>query len=266
MVKSSIKKGIFDGEVAIISGGLGDIGRAVGRELATLGANIAVGDILDSEQASTCLAEITDLGRLARYTRVDVSDAEAVEKWVKEVETTLGPPTLIICNAGIVSMGGALTISADDWSKILHVNLTGTFFLARTAAARLIHHQIPGRIVFVGSWAAHAPHPQIVAYSVAKAGLRMLCKCMALELAKYDILVNEIAPGYVDGGLARFWYSEHPASRAKDTTLVPLRRLIDPREVATEVSHLCDSANRHMTGSVILLDGGLSLVAPGNSE
>lgn len=265
-VKNSMEKGVFDGQVAIISGGLGDIGRAVGRELAALGADISVGDILDVEHASTYLAEIAGLDRRVQYAKVDISDAVAVEQWIANVEETLGSPTLIICNAAIVLIGGALTISVDNWARILHVNLDGAFFLARAAAARLIERQMSGRIVFLGSWAAHAAHPQIIAYSVAKAGLRMLCKCMALELAKHDILVNEVAPGYVDGGLARLWYSEHPASRVKNTTLVPLRRLINPDEVAIEVSHLCDPTNRHMTGSTILLDGGLSLVAPGNFE
>jgi glucose 1-dehydrogenase len=261
-----MQKRTLDGQVAVISGGLGDIGRAVGRKLAALGADIAVGDILDATHASSHLAEIATLERRSHYTAVDISDSKAVEQWIEDVETTVGIPTLIICNAAIVSIANSLTIDTDEWARTLHVNLDGAFFLARAAAARLVKHQIPGRIVFMGSWAAHTPHPQIVAYSVAKAGLRMLCKCMALELAKHDILVNEVAPGYVDGGLVRRWYSEDPTLRGRDSGRVPLQRLIHPDEVALEVSHLCDPANRHMTGSVVLMDGGLSLVAPGQPE
>ncbi len=199
------------------------------------------------------------------YAQVDICDLHAVEEWIATVESILGVPSLVICNAAIVLLGNSLTVSPDDWSRLMRVNLDGAFYLARTAAARLIQHGAAGRLVFIGSWAADVPHPQIVAYSVAKAGLRMLCKCMALDLAKHNILVNEVAPGYVDGGLARLWYVDHPEERDTDAALVPVRRLADPEEVADQVVHLCHPMNRHMTGSVLLMDGGLSLIAPGQS-
>lgn len=93
----------------------------------------------------------------------------------------------------------------------------------------------------------------------------MLAKCMALELAPHDILVNEIAPGYVNGGLARQWYEKDPASREADAKLVPTGKLIEPEEVAIQVALLCDPGNRHITGSVILMDGGLSLISPASA-
>src|SRR5690606_1294359 len=93
-------------------------------------------------------------------------------------------------------------ISPSDWNSQLNVNLSGAFYLAQNAAQRLLTAHRGGRIVFVGSWAAHAPHLNMIPYSVSKAGLRMLCKCMALELAPHQITVNEIAPGYVDAGLS----------------------------------------------------------------
>src|SRR5258708_17373660 len=164
-MEPSMPERTLDGQVAVISGGLGDIGRAIGRKLAALGADIAVGDILDAKHAPIHLAEIAALGRRSQYTRVDISDAKAVEEWMDNVERTFGTPTLIICNAAIVSIGNTLTIDTDAWARTLHVNLDGAFFLARTATARLVKHQIPGRVVFMGSWAAHTPHPQIVAYS-----------------------------------------------------------------------------------------------------
>ena len=125
---------------------------------------------------------------------------------------------------------------------------------------RLLHHGQPGRIVFVGSWAAHAPHPALPAYCVAKAGLRMLMKCLALELGPHDILVNEVAPGWVDAGLSGRIFNDNPGAREDAVGKVPVRRLIAPAEVAYEVAHLCDPAVRHTTGSVALMDGGLSLL------
>jgi glucose 1-dehydrogenase len=251
-------------QVAVISGGLGDIGRAIAIELARRGADIALGDVLDPRDAGDALSAIAALGVRGRYDRVDVADHEAVERWIRSVEENLGIASLIVPNAAIVTIAGMRNVQPEQWQRELNINLTGSFNLARIAAMRLLHHQRPGRIVFIGSWAGHAPHPNIITYCVAKAGLRMLCKCMALELAPHGILVNEVAPGYVDAGLSAKLWAKNPGSRDKAGGRVPTGQLIDAAEVATQVAHLCEPENRHMTGTVLLMDGGLSLVTPAN--
>lgn len=255
----------LEGQVAIVSGGLGDIGSAIALELARGGADVALCDIHEPSLGVPLLREIEGLGRRCSYDRVDVSDGRAVSTWVLEVERTLGTPTLIIPCAAVVTMANTRTLTAELWRHELNVNLDGVFHLAQAGALRLLEGRKPGRIVFIGSWAAATPHPQIVPYCVAKAGLRMLAKCMALELAPHNILVNEIAPGYVNGGLARPWYEKDPASRDADAKLVPIGKLIEPEEVAIQVAFLCDPGNRHMTGSVVLMDGGLSLISPASA-
>lgn len=254
------------GQAAIISGGLGDIGQAIARELAYCGADIALGDVREAAGAQSLRDEIEGMGRRARYDRVDVADAEAVRQWVAAVEADLGAPTLIIPNAAIVTLADIRAVTPEQWRQELRVNLDGAFHLAQAGALRLLHHGLPGRIVFLGSWAAHAPHAHIPAYCAAKAGLRMLCKCMALDLAPRGILVNEIAPGYVDAGLSAQVFREEPERREAAMQQVPVKRLIEPEEVAWQVAHLCDPANRHQTGSVVLMDGGLSLVTPGGGS
>jgi NAD(P)-dependent dehydrogenase (short-subunit alcohol dehydrogenase family) len=99
----------------------------------------------------------------------------------------------------------------------------------------------------------------MIPYSVSKAGLRMLCQCMALELAPHHITVNEIAPGYVDAGLSGKIFDANPALREEARAKVPNRELISAAEVAAQVAYLCDPENRHITGSTLLMDGGLSL-------
>ena len=94
----------------------------------------------------------------------------------------------------------------------------------------------------------------------------MLCRCMALELAPRGILVNEVAPGYVDAGLSGHIFREHPELREKALQTLPNGALIEASEVAIQVAALCDPANRHVTGSVYLMDGGLSLVSPGGQR
>ena len=249
-------------QVAIISGGLGDIGRAIAQELARRGADVAVGDVRPGEDAVALLASLREAGVRARYDSVDVADAAAVSAWVSAVEADLGPATLIVPNAAIVTLAGVRDVTPQQWSRELRVNLDGAFHLAQAGARRLVALKRPGRIVFIGSWAAHAPHNAIPAYCAAKAGLRMLCKCMALDLAGEGILVNEVAPGYVDAGLSGSIWTTNPEARDKARDRVPTRHLIDAVEVAEQVAHLCEPGNRHMTGSVLLMDGGLSLVTP----
>lgn len=259
MAESSILRG----QVAIVSGGLGDIGCAVAIELARLGADVAVGDILPRAKAAPLLRDLAGLGRRARYDRVDVADAGAVRAWVRAVERDLGLPILVIPNAAVVTLADIRSVAPAAWRHELSINLDGAFHLAQAGALRLLARRKPGRIVFVGSWAAHRPHPQIAAYSVSKAGLRMLAQCMALELAPHGILVNEVAPGYVDAGLSGRIFRQRPPLRRKALRRVPVGRLIEPEDVALEVAHLCDPRNRHMAGSVSVMDGGLSLISGG---
>jgi NAD(P)-dependent dehydrogenase (short-subunit alcohol dehydrogenase family) len=248
----------FINSVALISGGLGDIGRAIALELAGRGASIAIGDLAESGRAEEFLKAVRALGVRARYDRVDVSDAQAVQQWVDSAAADLGPPTLIIPNAAVVTFADSQTITPEQWDRELRVNLNGAFYMAQAASQRLVSEKRSGRIVFIGSWAADRPHTHIVAYSAAKAGLRMLCRCMAIDLARHDIQVNEVAPGYVDAGLTAQAFAANPGARELAEKQVPLQRLITPEEVAQQVAWLCDPSNRQMTGSTLLMDGGLT--------
>ena len=248
----------LNGQVAIISGALGDIGKAIALELASRGADIALGDILPEERASGVLSALADINVNARYDCVDVSNAPAVSAWVEKVAGALGTPTLIVPNAAIATLKSVREISPEEWTQEISINLNGAFYMAQNAALRIIKKQRQGRIVFIGSWAAERPHPHIPAYSSAKAGLRMLMQCMALDFAPH-ILVNEVAPGYVNAGLSGKIFDENPGLKENARLRVPSQTLIEAEEVAHQVAHLCDPKNRHMTGAVITLDGGLSL-------
>jgi len=240
------------GHTAIITGGLGDIGLATARALRRDGARVALGDIQSHATAARRASRF-------HYTRVDTTRRRAVQTWIRKVEADLGIPDLIIANAGIVELVGALDSTEEAWRRTLDINLTGAFTFVQAACRNLIRKGMPGRVVLVGSWAAHAPHPKLTAYSVAKAGLRMLGQCLALELAPHRIAVNEIAPGFVDAGLTGHIYDTNPGAREKAREFVPNGELIKASEVGDQISFLCDPANRHMVGSIHLMDGGLSL-------
>lgn len=252
---------IFEHKNVIISGGLGDIGRAIAILFAKAGANIAIGDIQPESDAGEFISMLKQYPVAAIYHRVDVADAEAVRKWVNEVEQEIGVPDIVIVNAATATFVPIHEMTVEQWNSELSVNLDGAFYLAQSAAARLLQHKLPGRIVFMGSWAAHAVHPNIPAYSVSKAGIRMLCKCLALELAPHQILVNELAPGYVDAGLSGKIFKEQPGAKDEARNKVPIKKIMSAEDVAHQVLFLCNPANKHITGSTLLMDGGLSLLS-----
>lgn len=252
---------IFEGKTTVISGGLGDIGRATAKAFALQGSNVAICDVLPDDQAQTWLSEMDALKVASRYHQVDVSDPDEVHDWLKVVESELGVPSLIIANAATATQKTILEVNPDQWDREIQVNLNGAFYMTQYAAQRLVCHQLPGRVVFVGSWAGHAVHFRLPAYSVSKAAVRMLCKSMALELAPHDILVNEIAPGYVDAGLSGKIWRENPGLKYQSIEKVPIKRVMRAQEVADQIVRLCHPDNNQMTGSTLLMDGGLSLLS-----
>jgi len=250
---------LLDGQVAVVSGGLGAIGSATVRALAAHGADVAWCDLLPEDRALPLIGDVQNFRRRGLYHRVDIADASAVSIWLQDVEHRLGAPTLIVPNAAVVGVAPWLELSVEDWRRVMAVNLDGAFHLASFATRRMVELRLPGRVVFVGSWAAEHVHLQLPAYCVAKAGLRMLARCMAGALAPHDILVNEISPGFVAAGLADQFPNAAKDSHEASRRQVPIGRMIEPEEVASQIVHLCDPANRHMTGSTLLMDGGLSL-------
>jgi len=252
----------FQGQVAVVSGGLGDLGRAIVLELARGGADVAYCDIREKSDAEPLTNSVRALGRKARYDVVDISNAEEVWRWIDTVVADLGIPCLIVPNAAIVHEASLGKLTPEYWREELSVNLDGAFYVAQAATCRLREAGRPGRVVFLGSWAAQAVHVNVPTYCVAKAGVRMLAQCMASELASEGILVNELSPGFVDAGLARRFDNNDPALQEASRRQVPVGKLITPEEVAGHVAYLCDPSNQHMTGSVLLVDGGLSLRGP----
>ena len=249
---------MLKGQVALISGGLGDIARAIALNLADHGADIALSDIRSREEYAELGDALSTRGVKHAYHQVDVTKENEVSGWIDDVSDSLGVPTLIIVNAGTVEMADFTNITPETWKRQLDVNLNGAFYMAHFATQNLLKHQKEGRVVFIGSWAAHAVHTHIPAYSVSKAGLRSLCQNMAFNLASHGILVNEVAPGTVQAGLSAAFYEDKSYQEGM-CAIIPNRRLIQPEEVALEVAHLCDPAVVHHVGTVIVIDGGNTL-------
>lgn len=258
---STTERSSLLGQIAVISGGAGDIAGAIALELAGRGADIGVGDIVDESKVRPLMDQIRALGRRVRFDSVDVSNAANVSEWIDNVEADLGVPNLAIVNAATATFADIRTVTPEQWDREMRVNLNGAFYMAHACMLRLLHHAKPGRIVFIGSWVGHAPQTHIPAYCASKAGMRMLARCMARDLAADGILVNEVAPGNVDAGLTAQFFRDNPGEREVSANIIPVRSNMLAQDVAFQVAHLCDPRNLHMTGTTIVADGGLSLLS-----
>jgi NAD(P)-dependent dehydrogenase (short-subunit alcohol dehydrogenase family) len=238
----------------VVTGGLGDIGLGMAGELLSQGAAVTVVDVYDDQDAEVRLAPLRKVGEVA-YRRADVGDAEAVRAALAAVERL----DVVIANAAVVESAPFLEITAEQWQRHLDVNLTGCFNTGQAAARLMVDRGVAGRIIFTSSWVQDVPWPEIAAYSVTKSGVKALTRCMAAELARYRILVNAIAPGIVQAGMARHQLETEPQYAARVARAIPLGQLQTVAQVAKAAAFLCSDAADYMTGSTLLVDGGCSL-------
>jgi NAD(P)-dependent dehydrogenase (short-subunit alcohol dehydrogenase family) len=242
----------LDGIGVAVTGGAGDIGAAIAAELARCGAYVYV---LDRRPPPDVGWLRSTAGSRVAYVQVDVTDAAAVASALAAAD----PLDVVFANAGVVESAPFLDITADQWRRQVEVNLTGSFHTGQAAARLMARRGRGGRIVFTGSWVQDVPWPQIAAYSVTKAGIRMLARAMALELAPHRILVNVLAPGIVDAGMARRQRLTEPQYAARAARVVPLGTMQTAEQVGRAAAVLCSPATDYMTGAVLLVDGGASL-------
>ncbi len=237
-----------------ITGGAGDIGSAMGAELTRLGARVTLIDSKSPEEAEPWLARAREHGDVT-YAQADVTAHTAIDAALAAID----PLDVAIGNAGIGHCIPFLEITPEQWQQHLDVNLTGCFHLGQSAARLMVARGHPGRVIFTGTWVQEIPWPEIAAYSAAKAGVRMLARSMARELAKHRILVNVVAPGIVNAGLARHQMETEPQYLRRIQHVIPLGAPQSPEQIARATAFLCSDASDSMTGAVLLVDGGCSL-------
>jgi NAD(P)-dependent dehydrogenase (short-subunit alcohol dehydrogenase family) len=237
-----------------VTGGAGDIGSAMAAELLARGAAVTLIDHAPASGAGAVLARLEPLGDVS-YCELDVTDRAAVDETLAAIE----PLDVAIGNAGIVEAAPFLDVSAEEWRHQLDVNLTGCFNIGQGAARLMAARECAGRIIFTGSWVGEVPWPDLTAYSVSKAGVRMLARAMARELAPLGIRVNVIAPGIVRAGLAKHQLETDPVYARRVSGVIPLGDLGSAEQIGQATAFLCSPESSYMTGSVLLVDGGCSL-------
>jgi len=250
-------EGRLQGRVVVITGGCGDIGRATAAAFAREGAKVILVDLLSPKEVRAALGAVD--GDPFVYIRCDVRDGASVRDMIAAVESRYGGPDVAIANAGITRSTPALAVSQDEWTQVLDVNLDGAFHVAQEAAAAMVRQERPGVLLFSGSWVGEVPSRGLLPYCVSKAGVQMLARCLALELAPHGIRANVVAPGVLDAGVSAQIFRAFPERRAPFQKIVPLGTLGTAEQEADAFVFLASDAAAYITGTTLLVDGGASL-------
>jgi NAD(P)-dependent dehydrogenase (short-subunit alcohol dehydrogenase family) len=241
---------------AIVTGGGSGIGLAISERLAAEGTAVAVFD-RDGGSAEATAGKIVAAGGTAAGVSVDVTDRSQIAAGVADVRERLGRPTILVNNAGLQGFDPFLSISADQWNRILAVNLTGTFDCCQAVVPDMIDAGW-GRIVNISSSSAQGGQPLMTHYVAAKAGVIGFTKALALELGPKGITVNTIPPGFIDTPMLRA--SERQGLLGKGVehhaTQVPVRRVGRPEDIAATCAFLVRDEAGYITGQVIGVNGG----------
>ncbi|MCU1486681.1 MAG: Short-chain dehydrogenase [Actinomycetia bacterium] len=241
---------------AIVTGAGSGIGRAIAHRLADDGLAVAILD-LDGSAAEVVAKELVDQGHEGVALTVDVSDRSAVDAAVQQVRDVLGPPLVLVNNAGRASTDKFLSITDDLWDSIMRVNVNGPFYCCQAVVPDMVEAGW-GRIVNISSSSAQGGQPFMVHYVTSKAGLIGFTKALALELGPKGITVNTIPPGFVDTPMLRAseGRGELGGSVEDHAKTTPVRRAGLPEDIANACSFLVSDEAGYVTGQVIGVNGG----------
>ncbi len=244
----------LEGQVAIVTGGGTGIGRSIALEFAKAGADVVVASrrLPVLEEVGR---EVTALGKRSLAIQTDISRKADVDNLVQRVMDEFGVIDILVNNAGIVIRAPLLETTEDEWDKVIDTNLKG-YYLGCHAVGKKMVERKKGNIINIASDQAVRGSPASSVYSIAKAGVVMLTRVLARELASYNIRVNAVAPGAVGGTeMSRGW--SDPERLKEVAARIPLGRVAEPSDIASVALFLASDASRHITGDTIVVDVGL---------
>lgn len=251
------QRGEGQGRVAVVTGAARGIGAAIARRLAGTGMAVAAVD-LNTDGVARTANSIVEAGGRAIAIGADVADEAAAGRAVERAAAELGPVTVLVNNAGIIRDNLLFKMSLDDWDAVISVHLRGAFLMTRAAQAHMIDAKW-GRIVNLSSTSALGNRGQ-VNYAAAKAGLQGFTKTLALELGKFGVTANAIAPGFIDTEMTQATadrlgvdFEDWKAAASRD---IPVGRVGTPEDIAAVAAFLCSEDAGYVSGQVIYVAGG----------
>ncbi len=239
---------------AIVTGAASGLGRSIAERFGADGRNVAHFD-LNIEAATAAAAGIEANGGRATAYRVDVTDRAGIEAAVADVATKLGPPTILVNDAGLTGFQPFLEITLEDWNARLDVNLTGTFHCCQV----VIPHMLDagwGRIVNISSSSTHSGVARMTHYLASKSGVNGLSKSLALEFAPRGITVNIIPPGFIDTPMTRRSVEDGLVDFERSLATTPVGRAGRPEDIAAACAFLVGEEASYITGQILGVNGG----------
>ena len=243
----------FKGKVVLVTGASRGIGRAIALCFGKEGASVVVNYTASEDKAKIVASEIEKSGGKAITIKCDVSDEAQVKKMVAETIKKFGRIDVLVNNAGIVFDLPFIERTTEHWKKTLAVDLDGVYFCCKYASEQM-KKQKSGRIINISSTSGvNTYDPMSIDYAAAKAGVIMFTKALAMELGRYNILVNVVAPGWVNTDLNAKLPKEFIK---KETEKIFIKRFCDPEEIAKPVLFLASDDASYINGDVLMIDGG----------
>lgn len=242
----------LDGKVALVTGASGGLGRHFAGVLAAAGATV----VLTARRAEKLREAVAEIGSArARAVPMDVTDPASIAAGFDAAEAAIGRSVdVLVNNAGLAVTAPALDVTPEDWATVIDTNLTGAFHVAREAAARMKAAGGGGSIVNIASILGLRPAGAVASYAASKAGLIHLTKALALELARENVRVNALAPGYIATDINADFFATDAGQKL--IKRIPQRRLGQMSDLDAPLLLLCSDAGAYMTGSVLAVDGG----------
>lgn len=249
----------LDGRVALVTGASSGLGARFATALALAGARV----LLCARREDKLQAVVDDIARAGGKTAaisLDVTDEVAVGEAFDAAEAAFGPVDILVNNAGIAKMGLVTQTPIEDWDAVIGVNLRAAFIVAREGARRMVAQEAGGSIINIASILGSFGTKGGAAYCASKGGVIQLTRTMALELARHNIRVNAIAPGYFVSEMNDGYFETEAFQRM--VKAIPMRRVADPSELDAALLTLAGSGGSYITGSIVTVDGGHTQVIP----
>lgn len=243
----------LEGKIALVTGGSRGLGKAIALKLASLGADVVINYTSSGEEAEKVRAEIENMGRKSLSIRADVSKFDEAKNLVDSTIGEFGRIDILVNNAGITRDNLLLRMTEEDFDKVIDVNLKGTFNVTKSAIRKMLKGS-GCSIINISSVVGVAGNAGQCNYAASKAGVIGLTKSLAKEVAKKNVRVNAIAPGFIatdmTDKLAEETIEEYKAS-------IPLGKLGEPDDISNAVAFLASDMSKYITGQVLVIDGGL---------
>ena len=247
----------FENQVAIVTGSGQGIGLEICRQLVEQGAKVFLNDV-DASLAEKAAKSITDDEKICTPYPGDAADINVIQNLVDDCIARHGKLDIVIANAGITLFGDFFEYKHDDFTKVMNLNLGGSFFLTQAASIRMKKTKTGGRILLMSSVTGHQAHKNLAAYGMSKAALEMLAKTLVVELSPFQITINAIAPGAT---LTERTASD-PEYEGTWSRITPTGRPANVRDIAQAALFLVSPQAGHITGQTLVVDGGWTSTSP----